>query len=266
MSIYSGIEVKVVKYATLLIVLVVLSPHAYPWGQTGHRIVGRIAENHLSKEAARVVETLIGPKSLAQVSTWADEIRSNPTWKHAAPWHSVSIDDGETYDTSTKNPSGDVIEAMKRFETVLRGPQANRKDKVLALKFLVHLVGDAHQPLHAARRVDRGGRTLQVSWFGEPTNLHWVWDEHMIDATKLSFSEFAQFIDHPSIQEIAAWQNGTYIDWLQESMNERKTVYDIGNANLSYVYWDKNLPIVKQRLLQAGVRLAGLLDSIFSER
>jgi len=118
-------------------------------------------------------------------------MRSDPAWHHASPWHYVNIGDDETYETAQKNPEGDVVEAIQRLTGVLRDSQATPQDKVVAVKFLVHFVGDIHQPLHVGRHDDQGGNTIQVQWFGAPSNLHKVWDEQLIEAQKLSFSEFA---------------------------------------------------------------------------
>jgi hypothetical protein len=191
---------------TILGILLLTSSSASPWGAIGHRIVGRIAEQHLSSEARQHIQALLGPESLAQVSTWPDEIRSDPAWNHADPWHYVSIADDETYETAPKNPAGDVVEALQRLTGVLRDPQAPPQDKVTALKFLVHLVGDIHQPLHVGRREDQGGNTIQVQWFGAPSTLHTVWDAQLIEAEKLSFSEFAAFLAPPTATEVATWQ------------------------------------------------------------
>lgn len=249
----------------LLFALLLASPTAaFAWGANGHRIVGRIAENHLTEEARRAVECLIGPETLAQVSTWPDEIRSDPSWKRATPWHFISIDDGETVETTARSPEGDLLEAMPRFEAVLRDPQAGPQAKREALKFLVHFVGDVHQPLHVGRRADFGGNSVQVTWFGEASNLHTVWDSGLIDNEKLSFSEFAAFIDHPAAEEIKTWQSSTYADWAVESKAVRERVYRIGDGKLSYQFAFDNIPLVKRRLLQAGVRLAGILNSIFT--
>ena len=249
---------------TALFALLLAAPAAFAWGPNGHRIVGRIAENHLTDEAARAVQCLLGPESLAQVGTWADEIRSDPAWKKADPWHFISIDDHETLETTARNPDGDVLEAMQRFEAVLRDPQATLQAKREALKFMVHFVGDVHQPLHVGRRADRGGNQIEVMWFSDKTNLHSTWDSHLIDNEKLSFSEFAEFIDHPTLEELKTWQSGTYADWVRESKDLRARVYQIGDGKLSFQYAYRNMPTVKRRLLQAGVRLAGLLNSIYA--
>jgi hypothetical protein len=249
----------------LLCALLLAAPSAaFAWGPNGHRIVGQIAANHLTDEAARAVACLIGPESLAQVSTWPDEIRSDPAWKKSAPWHYISIDDGEALATTQRDPAGDVLEALQRFEAVLRDPQATQDAKREALKFLVHFVGDVHQPLHVGRRADRGGNGVEVLWFAETTNLHSVWDVQLIENEKLSFSEFAAFLDHPTLAEIKTWQGSTYADWVQESKELRDRVYNIGDGKLSYPYAYDNIPTIKRRLLQAGVRLAGVLNAIFA--
>lgn len=258
------------KISALIALTLVLPWPAAAWGPTGHRVVGRIAERHLTPEAARAVAALIGPQTLAQVSTWADDIRSDPKWNDdrgshkPAPWHFISIDDNETLATTARDSKGDVLEAMQRFEKILRDPQADSQAKAEALRFLVHFVGDVHQPLHVGRRGDRGGNSVIVLWFDESSNLHSVWDSGMIDATKLSFSELAGFIDHPTPQEVTDWQRASYADWVQESFDLRRRVYDTGNCNLGYEYAYRQMPTVERRLVQAGVRLAGLLNSIFA--
>jgi hypothetical protein len=252
-------------HAVVFALLLSAPSSLFAWGSNGHRIVGRIAMNHLTDEAARAVECLLGPEGLDQVSTWPDEIRSDPSWKKADPWHFISIDDAETLETTARDPAGDVLEAIQRFTAVLRDPQATRESKQEALRFLVHFVGDIHQPLHVGRRADRGGNSIKVTLIGQETNLHSVWDSGMIDNEKLSFSEFAAFIDHPTLQELQTWQSAPPADWANESKALRDRVYQIGDGKLSYEYVYKNIPLVKRRLLQGGVRLAGLLNSIFAQ-
>ena len=239
---------------------------AFSWGKTGHRVVGQIAENHLSPKAAAAVRDLLGPDSLAEIANWADEIRSDPSWKRADPWHYVNIPDGETYEAMSKNPAGDIIVAMKRFEATLRNPAAPKEERIQALKFLVHMIGDIHQPLHAGKRDDLGGNRVSVHWFRsvEATNLHTVWDDLIIEQEKLSFTEWTRFLDHPTAAELKEWQAAGATVWMEESYKLRDRCYDFKpELPLSYDYVYKSLPIVKQRLLQAGVRLAGTLNGIF---
>lgn len=252
--------------APVLAVLALLAPAApaAAWGPNGHRAVGQIAENHLTPEARAALEALMGHESLARAGTWADEVRSDPDWRKADPWHYISIDDDETLETAERNPRGDVLEAMERFEAVLRDPAAPREEKVIAVRFLTHFVGDVHQPLHVGRRGDRGGNEIVVLWHGEPTNLHSVWDHHLLEHQDLSFTELVRFIDHPAEEEVAAWQAASYRDWIAESFALRDQVYDLGDRRLGWEYSFHNLPTVERRILQAGVRLAGLLNSVFA--
>jgi hypothetical protein len=247
--------------------LILLPALAFSWGKTGHRVVGQIAENHLSPKAAAAVRELLGNDGLAEVSNWADEIRSDPaTWKKADPWHYVNIPDGQTYADMEKNPAGDIIVALKRFEATLRDPNAPKEDKIHALKFMVHMIGDLHQPLHAGKREDLGGNRVTVHWFrnAEATNLHAVWDDLIIEQEKLSFTEWTRFLDHASPAEIKDWQASSYVTWMGESYKLRDRCYDFKpELPLSYDYVYKNLPVVKHRLLQAGIRLAGTLNSLF---
>lgn len=242
----------------------VLPGAARSWGPTGHRVVGAIAEIHLSEEARAAVRDLLGSESLARASTWADEIRSDPSWSRAAPWHYINIGDDETLETTERNPRGDVLEAMERFEGVLRDPEASRQDRVEAIRFLVHFVGDVHQPLHVGRASDAGGNRVLVLWFGEATDLHSLWDSDLIRSMELSYTELARFLDHPTPEQVAAWQDSGYRDWIAESFELRDEVYDLGDRRLGYGYLRAKKPIVERRLLQAGVRLAGLLNAIFA--
>ena len=258
------------KRAPIVLVLLLIAPSSVlAWGANGHRIVGRIAANHLTAEAAVAVASLIGPESLDQAATWADDIRNDPNWqpplKNPSPWHYISIDDGETLETTVRSPDGDVLEAIGRFSAVLRDPRATRQAKQEALRFVVHFVGDVHQPLHVGRRADRGGNDVKVTLFGEETNLHSVWDSGLIESEKLSFSELSAFIDRPTLGEVRSWQGSTAADWVRESKVVRDRVYKIGDGKLGYQYAFDNMPLIKRRLLQGGVRLAGLLNSIFAQ-
>jgi hypothetical protein len=240
---------------------------ALAWGPVGHRTVGEIAEHHLTRRARAEVSRLIAPLALADVSTWADEIRYLPEWKHADPWHYISIDDGETLATTARSPKGDVLEAMERMERTLGDRAATPIQRAEALKFLVHLVGDVHQPLHVGRRDDAGANKVEVTFNGRPIDLHWVWDALIINDQGYSYSELARALDHPTPQQIRAWQASTFADWIGESQALRPLVYRLPeDKKINYLYAFERWPAIQQRLLQAGVRLAGRLNAIFDPR
>jgi|CXWL01.1.fsa_nt_gi hypothetical protein len=248
------------RVALLVLFSALASVPAFGWGQTGHRVIGRVAEGRLSLAAAAAVAELLGPDSLAEVSTWPDDMRSDPTWKPYEPFHYVSIEDGQTYEQAAKNPAGDILTALPRFEATLADKNAPALERRQALAWIVHLIGDLHQPLHVGRAADLGGNTVLVLWFNEPSNLHTVWDESLIDRTRLSFTEVAQFLDPPSAETLADWRRGSYLDWANESIALRSGVYELGDRKLSYRYVFDHLPTVKKRLQQAGVRLAWVLE------
>jgi hypothetical protein len=243
-----------------------LASGAEAWGPTGHRAVGRVAERHLTPGAKRAVRDLLAPEQLAYVTTWADEIRSEPSWSKAEAWHWVTVPDGQTYESSAKNPEGDVLEAISRFERVIADRERPKIERARALKWLSHLIGDVHQPLHVGRGDDHGGNDVLVLWFNEPRNLHAVWDSGLIETTGLSFSELAELVDHPTPAEVAEWQAASPSAWAAESQELRNGCYELGDHKLSFQYFHDHWPTVQRRLLQAGVRLAGELNRLLSAR
>jgi len=258
---------------------------AFAWGKTGHRVVAAIADRQLSGLArAHIKELLGGPESLDEAANWPDEMRSAPGtfWqKTATPWHFVTLD-GITYDHAP--PEGDALQALAHFTAVLKDPAASLTDKQLALRFIVHLVGDLHQPLHVGKCCDKGGNDVKVTWFGKPTNLHAVWDSQLVEDEQLSFTELAAKLErHINPEDVVKWWDINPRDWISESAEIRDTVYPTkaeiprpakgkkvkkGEAvlpDLSYSYVYRFTPVMERRLSQGGVRLAAYLNALFAE-
>jgi hypothetical protein len=234
------------------------------WGPTGHRVIGEIAERHLTKKARKAIVQILGSESLAIASTWMDEVKSDDAYDNTHDWHWVTIPDSLTYATSTKNPKGDVVEAITRMTTLLRSDTVSVERKAVYLRFLIHLVGDLHQPLHVGRGDDKGGNDFQVTWFKKGTNLHRVWDSEMIEQVGLSYTELANSLDHVGPSTIAYLQGGTPADWAQEAVGYRKDVYSVERgADMGYAYQYKMWPRVREQLTKGGIRLAGVLNEIF---
>jgi hypothetical protein len=270
------------KLITALIAAAAVVPSpALAWGKTGHRVVAAIADTQLSGLARAHVEEILGPgESLDEAANWPDEMRSapEPFWqKTATPWHYVTLD-GVIYDHAP--PEGDALEALARFTRTLQDPKASREDKQLALRFVVHLVGDLHQPLHVGKCCDKGGNDVKVTWFGKPTNLHAVWDSQLVDDEQLSFTELAAKLErHISNADVIAWSDVNPRDWISESAEIRDTLYPAPGTppmkdatgkvenvpELSYSYVYKFHPVMEQRLKQGGVRLAAYLNAIFAQ-
>lgn len=249
-------------FATLLSFLFV-SHIAVGWGATGHRAMGRVAEQHMSAKAKKKLKEILNGQSLAMASTWMDEVRSDSTYNYMNDWHWVTIETGETYEQSKKNPNGDALMTLERVIAELRAGKLDRKKEMEAVKILIHLVGDIHQPLHVGCCKDEGANKVTVRWFRAESNLHRVWDSDMINDTQLSYTEFAESLGAPDKATIRQWQKATVRDWAYESMAVRDQVYATGGNTLGYKYGYKNLPLVRERVLKAGVRLAGVLNNIY---
>ncbi len=257
-----------IKSLSLLIIFsfgsVSTSIESLRWGQTGHRTVGLIAEQHLSNKAAEQVQRILGQDSMAEVSNWMDDIKSDRAYDYMSPWHYVTILKGHTYETSHKAPEGDIIWAIEKMVSELKEGGLSAEQERENLKILIHLVGDLHQPLHVGDRDDRGGNSVRLQWFSGNSNLHRVWDSDMINQKQLSFTELAQFVNLPDQAQIETWQSGTVTDWAHEAQTLFEQVYDFpDNKRLGYEYTYKNWSTVETQLAKAGIRLAGLLNQIF---
>lgn len=236
----------------------------YSWGQTGHRVVGKIAEQHLTKKARKNLQSVLGNETLAEVSNYMDFIKSDPTYRHMNPWHYCTIPDGLTYEEAGTPEEGDVIQTLNRIIKELKSKQFTDEDELFALKMLVHLVGDIHQPLHVGNGEDKGGNDVKVEYFWENRNLHSVWDSGIIDSQSYSYTEYCDWIDHPTELQVSNWQQATIGEWAMESMSYRSQVYNLPeNSKINYRYNFDNIALVNQRLLQAGIRLAGILNEIY---
>jgi len=251
--------------AAAFVSLTVAGSPALAWGKTGHRVVAAIADRGLSAEARAHVKLLLGTESLDEAATWPDDMRSDPDpfWqKTASPWHYVTVPGGE-YDNAP--PEGDAVTALRRFRAMLLDPSASMKDKQMALRFIVHIVGDLHQPLHVGQPGDHGGNDVKLNFAGRPSNLHSVWDTGLVDDEQLSFTEFADRLARRTTpEEVIAWSDPNPLDWIRESAAIRRTVYPApGTADLGWDYIYKFKPVMEQRLAQGGVRLAAYLNDLY---
>ncbi|MDX5418071.1 MAG: S1/P1 nuclease [Hymenobacteraceae bacterium] len=252
------------KVICVLLFIPLMIGQAYAWGQNGHRAVGLIAEQHLNKKAKKKIMKVLRDNSLAEVSVWMDDIKSDTAYNHTHDWHWVTIPGGMTYEQTEKNPNGDIIMKIEELVKALKEDDLSDKQHQEYLKYLVHLVGDLHQPLHVGKEGDMGGNAVKLQWFGQNSNLHRVWDSDMIDGKDISFTELARFVGSPDKTQVKQWQSTSVRDWAYESITYREQVYNIPqDGKLGYRYSYENFSTVEQRILQAGVRLAGLLNQIY---
>ncbi|GGF78595.1 S1/P1 nuclease [Alteromonas lipolytica] len=255
--------------ALLLLASSVMSLPAFGWGQIGHRVSGEIAERHLNDNAKQQVEAILGIESLAEAATYPDDMRSHPSefWrKTASPWHYVTVPEGKHYHDVKAPEQGDAYTALETFTATLKNPAASLEDKQLALRFIVHIIGDLHQPLHAGNGTDRGGNDVKVRFFWQDSNLHRVWDSQLIAQKELSYTEWTNWLDKRiTPADVTAWHSTKPEDWITESAEIRDTIYPKDANKMAYDYLYNHMPTVKRRLQQAGVRIALYLNDVFAE-
>ncbi len=241
--------------------------HSFGWGATGHRVTASIAEQYLNAKSKKRLAAILGQESLAMVSTWMDEIRSDSTYNYTANWHWTTIPDGKRYEDveHDQNLDGRIVIMVEKFSKELGTGKLSAREEREYLKMLIHMVGDIHQPLHVGKPGDKGGNDVKLTWFGGNSTLHRVWDSDMIDDSKLSYTELVQFLPKPDAATVKKLQSASIREWAMESVSVRSEVYNIGNGKLGYVYNYKYFGIAKRRLMEAGVRLAGILNQIYGK-
>ncbi|MCF7560191.1 S1/P1 nuclease [Sabulilitoribacter multivorans] len=235
------------------------------WGATGHRVVGEIANQYLNYKTKKEVQRLLKRESLAFVSTFADEIKSDDRYKKYYTWHYINMPLEADYDASKQHPDGDLVSGIAYCQSVIKNKQSSDDDKAFYLKLLIHLIGDLHQPMHIGLEEDRGGNDFKVQWFYNETNLHSVWDSKMIDDYGMSYTELANNADYVTKSQIKAIQKGSIIDWVNETHQLTRKVYNNvqPNENLRYRYSYQNFNTVRSQLQIAGIRLAKVLNDLF---
>jgi hypothetical protein len=262
------------KALFIFLALVAFPVRTLAWGYEGHRVIAEIAEQFLTPPTVHEVRELLAIENvttLADVSTWADGVRLQRP--QTGPWHYVNIPitlpTGEpaTYDAARDCPKDAcVVAKIEQFKQELANRQLPERQRLEALKYIVHFVGDAHQPLHVSDNHDRGGNDASVIFMGLPTNLHAVWDSGIIaPAIKGNERAYAlQLVQHITEEQHQRWSEGTLISWVNEGHEiAARTIYGElpHSGTMPDDYETKALPIVNEQLERAGVRLATVLNA-----
>lgn len=279
---------KTMRRPLLIAFLLLLAPAAMGWSALGHRLVGELAQNHLTPATRAQVDQLLAGEpdpTLGGVATWADTLRDSdpPRFKQTQGWHYVNFHStGCDYQPKRDCPDGNcVIAAIAKQIAILADrsqPLAARRD---ALKFVVHFVGDVHQPLHASNRDDKGGNTYQISLRTDlvpesyarknyvdgvmGTNLHSIWDYYILGSKKLELSPYAQRLDAlpwppaaPQTMDPAAWAGESC------RLIDSRHLYP-EQHRMDSTYLDAERPLAEQRVRQAAYRLAALLNTALGD-
>lgn len=276
-------------------VVVFNCPTVFAWGSKGHHIIADVARQQLTPGASAEIARLLTNEDFVSASTWADDMRTsqdNPAfWSHyASAWHFVNLAPGKDYEASEKSRYGDAVQALISFTAILQdkpvpaGPVLSGLQlyfgnsdmhstavKQFALKFLVHIIADLHQPLHCGYAHDHGGNDTKMSWLGKATSLHAVWDTLLLDQAHLSESKYRKRIDSrlrqlPS-KDLHDMQTADVSQWLDECSSLLLRIHNHNGSNGvikdEAEYASEFVPLVDNQLLKAAVRTAWWLNSVY---
>lgn len=249
--------------------LLLMMQTAFCWGLTGHRVVGKIAQAHLGKKARKEIKALIGHESLAWWSNWSDFIKSDSTNKAKDPWHYVDLPGHMQKDSFIAAlkllPGKNLYTQIGDMQRQLRDRSLPLEQRQQALYWMIHLMGDLHQPLHVGRDEDQGGNKIIVYWFGQKTNLHSLWDSKLIESQVFSFTEYASELDVLGRDAQEKLTAGSLEDWFADSHELSDRIYDgsPNEAKLGYQYNYDFKDLLDTQLLKGGLRLARILNETF---
>jgi hypothetical protein len=238
----------------------------FGWGHEGHAVVALIAEHFMTPVALKDSSDILDGASIVSVASWADDYRRDHP--ETGPWHYIDIPLAHSrIDMTRECPNGDcVVAKTDQFLAVLKDPKADHAAKAEALRYVVHFVGDMHQPLHDEDDNDKGGNGRHVIVDGKLDNLHWIWDTGLIDHINRNPEALAAELESKiTPQDRAAWEKGTIEDWALEGHRLAQTVAygDLGTENpapITPAYEQQADPVIELQLEKAGVRLAFLLN------
>lgn len=256
---------KLFLFLSLFLVFGLESVHT-EWGKTGHQLIAILAEDQLTPQAKKTIYELLDGNSLAEVSTYADEIKSDPRYRKYSTWHYVNFKNGHSYDHRVINPKGDLIQAIQKCIVELKNKTNSKAKRSFYLKLLIHFMGDVHQPLHVGNSLDKGGNTIRLKWFGRATNLHRIWDTAMLENNHVDTAEFIDALPRLPKGERRKIKKSNLMEWVEESHRLSQSIYANieGKEDLGNRYYEQYFPLVQLQLLKGGMRLGKLLNQLFA--
>src|SRR5712672_4798164 len=267
------------KLIALLLLVTLIPAQLLAWGPKGHAIVADVAASRLTPTAKQNLQLLLGADSLASVASWADAVRKDRDESY--DWHFVDIpkdasgfsEERDCFRPQDKHKDAltdhhnCVVDRIEMFQKILGDGKASQSDRLEALKWIVHFVGDLHQPLHAIDEA-RGGNDIKLAVFGSPKcgdydcNLHWAWDTLLLEHTGYSEEEYVDRLNTLIAQKhLNAQAIGTAVDWANESHLQARQIIATKPAAIGEAYYQANIELVNEKLALAGLRLATLLNS-----
>ena len=254
------------RFFIAALLVLAFTTDAFAWGQKGHDVVAYVAECNLPSCVAKRVTRALEGHSLVYYSNWLDNASHTEEYAYTKTWHYANIDVGYTFETMPRLESGDVVKAVNDLVAQLKSKTLTAEQENIALRMLIHLVGDMHCPMHAGRKADRGGNGVKVLYFGRQANLHSIWDSSLVEsAHNWTYTEWQRQIDIVDKRTKRAIQEGSVEDWFKQTHAIAEQIYAATpeGARLSYDEVAKYTPVIEQQFLRGGLRLAALLTEIY---
>ncbi len=254
------------KKAILSIICTFCCLTAAAWGQKGHDVTAYIAEKHLTPATKAAVDSILEGKSMVYWANWLDNASHQPEMAYTKTWHYKNIDADIKYEEAPLNENGDVITALNSQIKILSDTTSSLKQAALAMKILVHCMGDLHQPMHMGHLSDLGGNRTKIKYFNRDTNLHAIWDTNLPEsAHNWGYTEWQEQIDRATPNQEAEIVSGTLDDWGKETFEIATRCYKYFQPGQNVMYneianW---APVIEQQLLRGGLRLAHVLNTIY---
>jgi hypothetical protein len=251
------------KLITVALALMLLAnPYqSFAWGHKGHAIVAEVAFQYMSPTAKANVMKLLDGMSIEDAANWMDAIKSDHANDYMKPYHYIDIEKG-----GKEMPAGEnIVTTLQKTLKDLDNINALSKEEVkLRLLFLMHLIGDLHQPLHIGYPGDKGGNDVQLSFFGRGSNLHAVWDTEIIEYKGINVADVLKTNTY-TLEQLATVKKIDVIGWAGQTRSHLKDAYKLPSAKVSDQYIDANATVIEAQLLNAGIRLGAVLDHYFKD-
>ncbi|MDF2177166.1 S1/P1 nuclease [Aliiglaciecola sp. CAU 1673] len=254
------------------VLALLVSANVFAWGQTGHNLVAAIAYEHLTPEVRTKVDALLahkGFKNLGSAANWPDVLRDTKAigYEHTGPWHFVNLPrDALNFDRARDCVKPCIVSALEDMIKQLQDPDPDKQFEALA--FVSHLVGDIHQPLHVSYAFDRGGNDYQVKVDEEMINLHHYWDTVVLRGAGTEenmLSRLSARVNASNQQSWQQWQVASVNQWINESYDITRRIYVGKVSKISNARQRQDQKLALERIKQAGVRLAHLLNNQLSK-
>ena len=251
-----------IAFLGLLFALIIFPSKVLAWGERGHSMVAEVAFDNLDSNTKKIVLNYLNGMTIEEAANWMDKIKSDHSYDHLKPLHYVNFDQGAEV---TNQCCDNIIWTLTSTINELKNYKSMSKEEVkIKLCYLFHLMGDLHQPLHVGYGTDKGGNSYQVQYRGKGTNLHGLFDYGIIEKNDISLNECLTAKKYSQL-DLQALRKGNPLSWAKESRSFLTEIYNTNGPIIESDYEVRNVQIIKEQILKAGIRLAEVLKETFEK-